>query len=38
MRFNLLRTTLIALRGERGRPNKDVMNMDELDINLEPHN
>jgi hypothetical protein len=37
MRFDL-RTTVITLRGERGRPNKDVMDMDELDINLEPHN
>ncbi len=36
LRFDLLRTTIIALRGERGRSNKEVMNISELDINIEP--
>ena len=36
LRFDLLRTTVIALRGERGRTSRDTVEISELDINLEP--
>ena len=36
LRFDLLRTTIIALRGERGRTNKDAVEISELDINIVP--
>ena len=36
LRFDLLRTTIISLRGERGRSNKEASKISELDINLEP--
>ena len=34
LRFELLRTTLIAIRGHRGRYYERPINMDELDLNL----
>ncbi len=36
LRFDLLRTTIIALRGERGLSNKGADIISELDLNLEP--
>ena len=36
LRFDLLRTTIISLRGERGRSNNEASKISELDINLEP--
>ena len=36
VRFDLLRTTVIALRGERGLKSSSAVKIAELDINLEP--
>ena len=36
IRFDLLRTTVIALRGERGLKSSSAVKIAELDINLEP--
>ena len=39
LRFELLKTTVIALRGDRGSRSKDAANsvqMSDLDLNLEP--
>ena len=36
VRFDLLRTTFIALRGERGLKSSSAVKIAELDINLEP--
>ena len=36
VRFDLLKTTIIALRGHRGRRMGDPVKVEELDMNLEP--
>ena len=36
IRFDLLRTTVIALRGERGLKSSSAVKIADLDINLEP--
>ena len=36
IRFDLLRTTIIALRGERGVKSNSVVKIADLDMNLEP--
>ena len=36
VRFDLLRTTVIALRGERGLKSSSAVKIADLDINLEP--
>ena len=36
VRFDLLRTTIIALRGYRGKKSASEMDVNEIDINLEP--
>ena len=36
LRFDLLRTTIISLRGYRGKVQKNPANIDDLDLNLDP--
>ena len=36
LRFDLLRTCLISIRGYRGKSNRDAQNIDNLDLNLRP--
>ena len=36
IRYDLLRTTIISLRGYRGKAETPPGNIDELDINLDP--
>ena len=36
IRFDLLRTTITALRGKRGTKSNSAMKIADLDINLEP--
>ena len=36
LRFQLLKTTVIALRGERGSKKVEIDNIEDLDLNLEP--
>ena len=36
LRFDLLRTTIISLRGYRGKVQKNPANIEDLDLNLDP--
>ena len=36
LRFDLLKTTIIALRGYRGKPRMETQDVSELDLNISP--